>query len=449
MKYPKYPAYKDSGVDWIGKVPREWKIKKLKSLTRIQTGITPPTDKSYYYSEELGFPWIKPDDIEESLYPSKASKYLSNEGSKIVKKIDAGSTIVCCIGTIGKLGYVDSVASTNQQINSVKSLSGNDKFIYFALAACKKEMESLASGNVIQILNKKKLGDIFVPLPSDLEMTNIADYLKTQVSKINKLADKIKNFIDVLKEKRQAVITKAVTKGLDQNVQMKDSGVEWIGEIPKHWTVMKVKHTSYVKGRVGWKGLTTDEYLEDGYAYLVTGQDFQSKTIIWDSCYGVDKRRYDDDPYIQLKNGDLLITKDGTIGKLAIVDGLEKPACLNSGILLVRPYDYYNTDFLYYVLSSTVFSNFYFLRSFGSTIQHLYQNVFEGFSFPIPPMEEQSKIVAYLERKMGKIDKIISTGERMVQLLKEYKTSLISQAVTGKIDVRGFSLPTTSSDALH
>ena len=92
----------------------------------------------------------------------------------------------------------------------------------------------------------------------------------------------------------------------------KDSGVEWIGEIPEHWTVMKVKHTSYVKGRVGWKGLTTEEYLENGYAYLVTGQDFQSKTIFWDSCYCVDKRRYDDDRYIQLKNGDLLITKDGT-----------------------------------------------------------------------------------------------------------------------------------------
>lgn len=246
--------------------------------------------------------------------------------------------------------------------------------------------------------------------------------------------------IELLKEKRQAIITNAVTKGLDPNVPMKDSGIEWIGEIPEHWKVMKIKFTSYVKGRVGWKGLTSEEYLENGYAYLVTGQDFQSKTILWDSCYCVDKDRYDDDSYIQLKNGDLLITKDGTIGKLAIVDGLEKPACLNSGIFLVRPYDYYNTDFLYYVLSSTVFSNFYFLRSFGSTIQHLYQNVFEDFSFPIPPMEEQIKIVAYIERQTGKIDKILSTGERIVQLLKEYKASLISQAVTGKIDVRGFAI---------
>ena len=131
---------------------------------------------------------------------------------------------------------------------------------------------------------------------------------------------------------------------------------------------------------------------------------------------------------------------------MAIVNGLKKPACLNSGIFLVRPYNYYISDFLYYVLSSSVFSNFHFLRSFGSTIQHLYQNVFEEFSFPVPPIGEQGQIVSRLENLTGKIDKIISIGESMVQLLKEYKSSLISQAVTGKINVRGFSAPTNSDN---
>ena len=445
MKYPRYPAYKDSGVEWIGEIPEHWEINRLKSLSKIQTGSTPPTDKAYYYSDGSGFPWLRPDDIDESLRSSKPSKYLSNDGSKIVNKVKAGSTIVCCIGTIGKLGYVDYEASTNQQINSIKSVSGDDGFIYFTLVACRKEMERLASGNVIKILNKNRLGDIFVPSPSHLEKEKIAGILKYQISKINNLIDKIKIFIDTLYEKRQAIITHAVTKGLDPNVPMKDSGVEWIGEIPEHWSIMKIKHTSYVKGRVGWKGLTSEEYMEDGYAYLVTGQDFQSKRILWDSCYCVDKSRYYDDPYIQLKNGDLLITKDGTIGKLAVVNGLEKPACLNSGIFLVRPYNNYITDFLYYVLSSSVFSNFYFLRSFGSTIQHLYQNVFEEFSFPIPPIVEQGQIVSYLESQTSEIDRIISVGKNMLQLLKEYKDSLITQAVTGKIDVRSFAVPTISN----
>jgi type I restriction enzyme S subunit len=106
------------------------------------------------------------------------------------------------------------------------------------------------------------------------------------------------------------------------------SGIEWLGELPRHWEVKRIKHTTYLKGRVGWKGLTSDEYLDDGYAYLVTGTDFGGKFIEWSQCHCVDRLRYEDDPFIQLRDGDLLITKDGTIGKLALVAGLDRPACL-------------------------------------------------------------------------------------------------------------------------
>jgi restriction endonuclease S subunit len=428
MKYPKYPAYKDSGVDWIGKVPREWKIKKLKSLTRIQTGITPPTDKSYYYSEELGFPWIKPDDIEESLYPSKASKYLSNEGSKIVKKIDAGSTIVCCIGTIGKLGYVDSVASTNQQINSVKSLSGNDKFIYFALAACKKEMESLASGNVIQILNKKKLGDIFVPLPSDLEMTNIADYLKTQVSKINKLANKIKNFIDVIKEKRQAIITHAVTKGLDHSVPMKDSGVEWIGKIPEYW---KLKRLKYVVKLVNDKSEreTTQIALENieswSGKYLVTDDEFKGDGI-------------------RFQSGDILFGKLRPY--LAKVYLAAFSGAAVGDFFVLRSFSDVESNFLFNWLINREFINMVNSATYGAKMPRIDWGYMGELFVTIPPKEEQIKICDTINVKTSQIDALITKQYDMIEHLKEYKTSLISQAVTGKIDVRGFAASSTSNN---
>ena len=428
MKYPKYPAYKDSGVDWIGKVPREWKIKKLKSLTRIQTGITPPTDKSYYYSEELGFPWIKPDDIEESLYPSKASKYLSNEGSKIVKKIDAGSTIVCCIGTIGKLGYVDSVASTNQQINSVKSLSGNDKFIYFALAACKKEMESLASGNVIQILNKKKLGDIFVPLPSDLEMTNIADYLKTQVSKINKLANKIKNFIDVIKEKRQAIITHAVTKGLDHSVPMKDSGVEWIGKIPEYW---KLKRLKYVVKLVNDKSEreTTQIALENieswSGKYLVTDDEFKGDGI-------------------RFQSGDILFGKLRPY--LAKVYLAAFSGAAVGDFFVLRSFLDVEPNFLFNWLINREFINMVNSATYGAKMPRIDWGFMGELFVTIPPKEEQIKICDTINVKTSQIDALITKQYDMIEHLKEYKTSLISQAVTGKIDVRGFAASSTSNN---
>jgi type I restriction enzyme, S subunit len=117
--------------------------------------------------------------------------------------------------------------------------------------------------------------------------------------------------------------------------------------------VRRIKDTSYLKGRVGWKGLTSDEYLEDGYAFLVTGTDFSDRFINWSECHCVEKERFEDDPFIQLTEGDLLITKDGTIGKLALVKSLSKPACLNSGIFLVRPENSYITEYLYWVISAS------------------------------------------------------------------------------------------------
>jgi type I restriction enzyme S subunit len=211
-------------------------------------------------------------------------------------------------------------------------------------------------------------------------------------------------------------------------------GVPWLTDVPQHWGVERIKEVSYLKGRVGWKGLTSDEFLESGFACLVTGTDFRAKHIDWSECHWVDQDRYEDDPFIQLKEGDLLITKDGTIGKLAIVTGLKNPACLNSGIFLVRPITSYKTTYLYWVLSSSTFSHFCDLASYGSTIQHLYQNVFENFAFPIPPEAEQDAIVAFLDREIAKIDALVEEQRRLIELLKEKRKAIIAHAVTKGLD---------------
>jgi type I restriction enzyme, S subunit len=211
--------------------------------------------------------------------------------------------------------------------------------------------------------------------------------------------------------------------------QYKQVGIPWLGELPQHWSVKKIKHSTYLKGRVGWKGLTSEEYLDDGYAYLVTGTDFTTKFIDWRTCHCVDKARYEDDPFIQLQNGDLLITKDGTIGKLAIIAGLDRPACLNSGIFLVRPKSDYTTEFMFWLLQSECFERFCDLSSMGSTIQHLYQNVFENFSFPVPNGTEQRAIAGFLTREIGKIDALIAEQQRLLELLAEKRLATISHAV--------------------
>jgi type I restriction enzyme S subunit len=215
----------------------------------------------------------------------------------------------------------------------------------------------------------------------------------------------------------------------------KDSGIEWIGEIPEHWGVKKIKHRCYVKARVGWKGLKSDEFLTEGYSYLVTGSDFKKDTVNWNECYHIDKERYDEDPFIQLKEKDLLITKDGTIGKLAIVKGIDKPACLNSGIFVVRSINKdFTTEFLFWILKSNIFIRFNDYTSYGSTIQHLYQNVFVEFNFPFPTLEEQTAIATYLDRKTAKIDQLVEAKKRLIELYHQEKTALINQAVTKGIN---------------
>jgi type I restriction enzyme S subunit len=217
--------------------------------------------------------------------------------------------------------------------------------------------------------------------------------------------------------------------------QYNHSGIDWLGSVPGHWRIGRIKTTTYLKGRIGWKGLTSDEYLEEGYAYLVTGTEFKSKFIEWANCHSIDQARYEDDPFIQLKNGDLLITKDGTIGKLALVTDLDRPACLNSGIFLIRPQaDAYLNAYMYWVLSSQSFARFCDLSSFGSTIMHLYQNVFERFAFPLPPKGEQEAIVKFLDREIAKIDALVAEQQRLIELLKEKRQAVISHAVTNGLD---------------
>ena len=210
----------------------------------------------------------------------------------------------------------------------------------------------------------------------------------------------------------------------------KDSGVGLIGEIPGHWKISKIKFTTYVKGRIGWQGLKADEFINEG-PYLVTGTDFAEGIINWKSCYHINKKRYDEAPPIQLKEDDLLITKDGTIGKIAIVQNKPEYAIVNSGVFVTRPNGlFYLVKFMYWILNSNIFTKYVDYSSLGSTIIHLYQETFKNFSFPICSLEEQKKIIEFLNNKTSYIDSIIDDKENLINLLKEKRQAIITETVT-------------------
>lgn len=215
----------------------------------------------------------------------------------------------------------------------------------------------------------------------------------------------------------------------------KNSEAEWLGTIPEHWELYRIKDFTYVKGRIGWQGLRSDEFLDNTDYYCVTGQDFKNGIVDWENCYCVEQDRFDQDTKIQLQIGDLLITKDGTIGKLALVKSLPKKATLNSGVFLTRPNKgAYSNDFMFWLLSSSIFTNFIDFTKNGSTILHLYQNVFVRFLYPLPSPLEQTKIANYLDQATTKIDKKIDLLTQKIKHYQDLKTALINRAVTKGLD---------------
>ena len=212
--------------------------------------------------------------------------------------------------------------------------------------------------------------------------------------------------------------------------QMKPSGIDWIGEIPTDWNIKRVKYLASLKGRIGWQGLTSDEYIDEG-PFLITGIDFCNGGIDWENCVHITEERWAEAPEIHIHNGDLLITKDGTIGKVAIVDNLTMKASLNSGVLLIRPQEDYDKKFLFWVLQSDEFWTWFKLKNAGnSTIVHLYQGDFAEFSYTFPKIQEQKAIADYLDSQCSKLDSVIADLEKQIDTLQKYKKSLIAETVT-------------------
>lgn len=216
--------------------------------------------------------------------------------------------------------------------------------------------------------------------------------------------------------------------------QMKPSGIDWIGDIPNEWDIKRIKYLAQLKGRIGWQGLTSDEYTDVG-PFLITGVDFSNGGINWENCVHITEERWAEAPEIHIKNGDLLITKDGTVGKVAIVENLQEKASLNSGVLLIKTSNGYNKKFLYWALLSEEFWTWFRLKNAGnSTIVHLYQNDFAEFSYTFPNAAEQKAIADYLDQECAQIDSIAADLEKQIELLQQYKKSLITETVTKGLD---------------
>lgn len=428
---------KDSGIEWIGKIPETWLISQLKRNCKLITGNTPNTKISIWFDGDIN--WFTPSDFTDSYLLIESKRKLSQKAVDhgVITLFPADINLLVGIGaTAGKVGYCTKRAYGNQQVTAIcNNCNLLAKYITYYLVIAGHVMFETSMFTTLPILNNSTIGKFPLLMPPLAEQQAIADFLDAKCADIDSLTADIQKQINILKEYKKSVITQAVTKGLDPNVEMKDSGIAWIGKIPRHWALKRIKHTANLNGRIGWQGLTSKEYQYEG-AILVTGVNFSLGRINWESCYRVSFERWKQAPEIQLKNGDLLITKDGTVGKVAIVKDLPQKATLNSGVLKITLETRINTKFMYWVLLSEEFWRWFTYKNAGSsTILHLYQNDFTEFKYAVPPLKEQKAIADFLDAKCADIDAAIAGKQKQLDVLKEYKKSLIYEYVTGKKEV--------------
>lgn len=447
-KYKPYPVYKHSGLKWIGHIPDAWEIRKLKHMGRVRSSSIDKKDdyeiklRVVNYNDVVKNPTINQQTKLEftSCSQNQFAAFKLREGDLVITKDSMDISNIADTSLIEDVTE-DTVCGYHLYIFSRINNFVNSKYFYYSFnnSNLKKFLLVLSKGTTIIGLSSVSLSNSIFPLPSLLEQQAIVDFLDRETGRINTIIEKQNRLTELLKEKRSALITKAVTKGLDPNAKMKPSGVEWIGEIPEGWEVRKLKFVSkVVLGKMidttPQQGLTLKPYLK-------------SRNIEWEmvNVEDVDEMYFTegDLEHYSVKKNDLLVSEGGEVGKTCIWKN-ELPECyIQNSVhkITVNEKDltpkYLLMLFVAYG-SGKVFQNIVNQVS----IAHLTKDKLTVVRIPLPSIPKQKNIVAFLDRETDKIDVLVSKIQKQIDLLNEYKQSLITAAVTGKIDVRDIAYAT-------
>ncbi|UII21657.1 restriction endonuclease subunit S [Fulvivirga ligni] len=428
----KYPAYKDSGVEWLGKIPECWEPKRVKSLFRLIIEPAPKNNNEELLSvyTDIG---VKPrKDLEE-----RGNKASTTDGYWRVRKGDViVNKLLAWMGAIGVSDYDGVTSPAYDILRARKEVNGRFFHYMFRMPSCVSELKRHSRGIMDMRLRLyfDKFGDVVVPFPSLPEQTAIANFLDDKTAKIDQAIAQKEKMIALLKERKQIIIQNAVTKGLDPKVKLRDSGVEWIGEIPEHWEVKKLFGVChFVRGNSTFSKeelLGKGEYvaLQYGKAYKVTEVDEKYEFYVNNEFYKASQ---------VVNHGDtIFISTSETIEDLGhtVFYNRNDLGLLGGEQMLLKPKsETVNSKYLHF--SSKVFSKE--LRKYATGIKVFRFNIndLKTIYTPIPPIDEQNVIVQHIELQLNKIEQAMLHQQAQIEKLKEYKATLIDSAVMGKIKV--------------
>lgn len=422
MKYPKYPKYKDSGIEWIGEIPEHWKVTPLKFVSNVIMGQSPPSD---HYTETGEIPFLQ--GCAEFGAVSPDPKHYCEVATKISQP---GDILLSVRAPVGEINLSDKAYGIGRGLCAIRSNSAEQGYIKWWLEAAKGELMTISTGSTYDAVAIDDVKNLKMSISCSLDEQKIMlDFLNLEISKVDFLISKQQQLIEILKDKRQAIITHAVTKGLDPNVPMKDSGIEWIGKIPEQWKLIRTKNLLRERDE---RSRTGEEELfslskENG---LISRSRITENVARADTLVG----------YKRFYPGDIVMNKmqawNGVFGHSTSSSGIVSPE-----YTVLYQKGEVNTDYFAHVFRTDLYASIFALyaRGMGTAFLRLNFNELGGIYLPVPSKQEQDYISSFINRQTDKINELILKQEKMIELLKEHKTSLINQAVTGKIDVRGLA----------
>ena len=430
----RYPEYKESSLEWIARIPTHWQLINTKYLFRL---VTEPAPKNNTYEllsiyTDIG---VKPrKELEE-----RGNRATTTDGYWLVKKGDfIVNKLLAWMGAIGLSNYEGVTSPAYDILRKIRPL--NERF-YEYLFRCGlyfTEFKKRSKGimDVRLRLYFSQFGPIPLVFPPVHEQDQIVAFLDRKTQKIDELIRAKERKIELLQEYRASLINQAVTKGLDPNVEMNPSGVEWIGNVPKHWEVKKIKYLA----RLISKGTTPTtigrEILDHGEIRFIKAENIVDNQVKLDPEYYIDEETNQMLKRSQLKENDILFVIAGTIGKVGLVSRNHLPANTNQAVSFIRPYEKELPEFIYYWLQSDNIQQIVWRDVVQTAQPNLSMEDLGNLYIPYPSIAEQERIVDYISNKTRSIAQLLQQVYRQIELLKEYRQSLISAVVTGKIDVR-------------
>ena len=446
IKYKRYERYKDSGVEWIGEIPEHWELRKIKHIGMLSAG---GVNKKIEEGEEL-FKSVHYMDVYRN-----SGKAIGNDDDYLVVSATQSQAKNCTLRK-GDVLFTSSSETPDDIGHAVVISEDLEQTLYgyhlirlrldrdiptdysyrkymFNNHYIRSYFSSRTQGITRYGLKYDDYKEAVVFIPPISEQKTIANFLDQKTAVIDGLIADKEKLIELLQEKRQAIITEAVTKGLNPNVRMKDSGIEWIGEIPEHWILSKIKYVSLINNK------TLSESTDDDYE--IDYIDISSVTSIGE-IDGIQRLNFKDAPSRArriLSKGDTIVSTVRTYLKaIAFIENVQSNLICSTGFAVLTPLSKVVPKYLFYLMRSEKYVNEIVRRSVGVSYPAINASDIGALECAIPNKDEQKYIVEYLDNCTTQIDQLVNDIQTQIQKLKEYRQSLISEAVTGKIDVRDY-----------